>query len=48
MLGAIGVLIVLYLVCAELLKRVAVTPSATVVAPSKILSSQSSKLDPLI
>ena len=32
MLGAIGFLIVLYLVCAELLKRVAVAPRAAVVA----------------
>jgi Mg2+-importing ATPase len=38
MLDAICFLVVLYLVCAELLKRVAVAPSAAVVAPSKILS----------
>jgi Mg2+-importing ATPase len=34
MLGAVAFLVVLYLVCAELLKRVVVVPSAT----SKILS----------
>jgi P-type Mg2+ transporter len=38
MLGAIGVLIVLYLICAELLKRVAVAPSAAVFASSRIHS----------
>ena len=32
-LGAIGFLVVLYLVCADLLKGIAVTPSAAVVAP---------------
>ena len=38
MLGAIGVVIVLYLICAELLKRVAVTPSAAVFTSRRILS----------
>jgi Mg2+-importing ATPase len=33
MLGGIGVLVVIYLVCAELLKRVAVAPSAVMPAP---------------
>jgi P-type Mg2+ transporter len=33
MLGGIGVLVVIYLVCAELLKRVAVAPSAAMPAP---------------
>jgi Mg2+-importing ATPase len=32
MLGAIGFLVVFYLVCAEVLKRVAVAPSAAMVA----------------
>ena len=38
MLGAIGVLIVLYLVSAELLKRIAVAPNAAMVTSSRILS----------
>jgi Mg2+-importing ATPase len=33
MLGAVGFLVALYLVCAELLKRIAVAPSAAMVTP---------------
>ena len=44
MLSAVGFLVVLYLVCAELLKRAAIAPSAM----SRFSASQSSKLELLI
>jgi Mg2+-importing ATPase len=43
MLGAVGVLLVLYLVCAELLKRIAVG-SRTVVAPMSAVSDKPDRL----
>jgi Mg2+-importing ATPase len=41
MLSGVGFLVVLYLVCAELLKKVAVAPSAAVIAHSKVLNLSS-------